>query len=55
MNKAFTLVIPIKSDDFEYAKKCIPLIKKNLNPDKIVIISSVEIKIECEKFQKSKK
>ena len=50
VNKAFTLVIPIKSDDFEYAKKCIPLIKKNLNPDKIVIISSVEIKIECEKF-----
>ena len=46
-NKNLTLIIPVKSSDFKYIKKIIPLINKNISPQSIVVISGNEIKEDC--------
>lgn len=44
--ESFTLILPIKAGDWKYAKYCIPLIKKNIRPRKIIIFSSSKLKRE---------
>lgn len=44
--ESFTLIMPIKADDWKYAKNYIPLIQKNIRPRKIIICSSMQLKSE---------
>ena len=43
------VIIPIKASDWRIAKKNLPLIKKNLDPKKIIIISSASLEKELKK------
>ena len=48
-SKSFVLIMPIKASDWKSARKSIPLIKKNLKPSKIILISSSELKKDLPK------
>lgn len=47
--QSFDVIIAIKDSDWNIAKKAIPLIKKNIQPKKIVFISSERIKDDIAK------
>ena len=42
--QSFVLVMPIKASDWNSAKTALPLIRKNLRPRKIVVVSAFELK-----------
>lgn len=49
--QSFVLIMPIKASDWQSAKKAIPLIQKNINPRKIVVISDFELKGDLRNYE----
>lgn len=47
-SRKFDVIIPIKASDWENAKKNIPFIQQNIKPQRIIIISSGELKNEID-------
>lgn len=47
-NSDVTMIIPIKASDFKYIERLMPLVKENINPKEILVISSKEIAEKCE-------
>lgn len=49
--QSFVLVMPIKASDWYSARKALPLIRKNLHPRKIVVISAFELKGDLRTYE----
>ena len=47
LNKKVTMIIPIKSSDFMYVEKLIPLVRQNIAPKEIIVISAPDVKDRC--------
>ncbi len=46
-NNDITMIIPIKSSDFKYIERLVPLAKENIGPKEIFVISAKEVEEKC--------